>query len=204
MDGPKLVVGVLAGGHSRRLGRDKAALRVAGEPLLARTVRLARAAGLEVTVSGRSADQVAPLLGDLSGGRAETLPCLPDERPGLGPLGGILTLLKPLQRPVLAVSVDLPRLSAEAFAWLADQARLGLYADGLGVRDAAGILQPLFSIYTPRVVPLSERLIADGHRAPRDVLRTGRFRLVTFPEPLDGELRGIDTPADLARRPEIS
>jgi molybdopterin-guanine dinucleotide biosynthesis protein A len=200
MEGPGVVVGVLAGGRSRRLGRDKAALRLAGEPLLARTVRVARAAGLEVAVAGRSDEQVA----DLLGGPAGSLACLPDERPGLGPLGGILTLLKALHRPVLAVAVDLPRLSVEAFLWMADQARLGLYADGLGVRDAEKVLQPLFSIYTPRVVPLAERLIAEGRRAPRVVLMAGRFRLVTLPEHLEGELAGIDTPADLERLREIA
>jgi molybdopterin-guanine dinucleotide biosynthesis protein A len=195
MGRPGPVVGVLAGGHSRRLGRDKAALQVAGEPLLARTVRLARAAGLEVAVSGRTAGQVDGIVG----GPAGPLLCLPDEEPGLGPLGGILTLLRVLDRPVLAVAVDLPRLSVEALAWLAGEGRLGLYADGLGVRDGEGILQPLFSIYTPLVLPLAERLLADGRRAPREVLMAGRFRLVTLPERFHDELTGIDTPADLER-----
>jgi molybdopterin-guanine dinucleotide biosynthesis protein A len=195
MGRPGPVVGVLAGGHSRRLGRDKAALQVAGESLLARTVRIARTAGLEVAVAGRTADQA----GELLSGPSDLLSCLPDEEPGLGPLGGILTLLRALDRPVLAVAVDLPRLSVEALAWLAGEGRLGLYADGLGVRDGEGILQPLFSIYTPLVLPLAERLLADGRRAPREVLMAGRFRLVTLPERFHDELTGIDTPADLER-----
>ncbi len=189
------MVGVLAGGRGRRLGRDKAALRMTGEPLLARTVRIARAAGLEVAVSGRTTGQVGGLLG----GAAAPLPCLPDEEPGLGPLGGILTLLRVLDRPVLAVAVDLPRLSAEAFSWLAEEAQRGIYADGLGVRDGEGVLQPLFSIYTPLVLPLAGRLVAEGRRAPRDILMAGRFRLVTLPERFRDALVGIDTPEDLER-----
>jgi len=200
MGRPGPVVGVLAGGRSRRLGRDKAALRVAGEPLLARTLHLARAAGLDVAVAGRTAGQVRELLG----GRVDSLSCLPDEEPGLGPLGGILTLLRALDRPVLAVAVDLPRLSTEALAWLAEEARLGLYADGLGVRDGEGVPQPLFSIYTPLVLPLAERLLADGRRAPRDVLMAGRFRLVTLPERFEGELTEIDTPEDLDRFRDVA
>ena len=60
---------VLAGGRSRRFGRDKTRLRLAGRTLVERAVEAAREAGLPVRVLGR------------------------DRRPGLGPLGGVETAL---------------------------------------------------------------------------------------------------------------
>lgn len=74
---------ILAGGKSQRMGTDKALLTIAGETLLARTVRLLHEAGYEkISVVGR-----APIL-DLE---SETVHFIADGHPGEGPLA-------PLQR----------------------------------------------------------------------------------------------------------
>ncbi|MEO0323601.1 MAG: NTP transferase domain-containing protein, partial [Myxococcota bacterium] len=46
------LVGVFVGGRSRRMGRDKATIRVGPETLLARTVRVAARVGDVVLVGG--------------------------------------------------------------------------------------------------------------------------------------------------------
>lgn len=200
MAGIRPVVGILAGGRSRRMGADKALLEMGGETLLERTLRVAAEAGLEAAVAGRPAPPGPAHLVEAAAGpvRYGGVRFLPDETPGRGPLGGIITLLRSLDRPVLALPVDLGRLRPEALAWLAGEAERHMLADGVAVRDAEHRLQPLFSVYTPLVIPLAEKLLAEGRAAPREVLAAGRFRLLELPERFSGDLTGVDTPEDWA------
>ncbi len=81
---------VLAGGLSRRMGRDKARLRVGGRSLLQRSGDAARALGLSVRVIRR------------------------DHVPRCGPLGGVCTALQQSSSEVLLfLSCDMPCVRAE-------------------------------------------------------------------------------------------
>ena len=91
---------ILAGGRSRRMGRDKAALPWQGRPLLDHLRCMLEAEGATVTVSGRQAD-----------GRG-----IADLWPDAGPLGGIGSALPQLaDGTVLVLPVDLPLIQAR---WL--------------------------------------------------------------------------------------
>ncbi len=111
--GPSLTGVILAGGLSRRLGRDKAALRLHGKPL-ARWV----------------AEALSPLVAEMwlvTNQPLEhlslELPLLVDLRPARGPLGGLLTALVFSRTPwVLAASVDSPLLVPALLAALAERA----------------------------------------------------------------------------------
>ncbi|MDI6854360.1 MAG: molybdenum cofactor guanylyltransferase [Deltaproteobacteria bacterium] len=104
---------VLAGGLSRRLGRDKATLVLAGKPLALWVAEL-----------------LAPWVGDLwlvtnTPIRHMTLglPMVSDLVANQGPLGGVRTALFYSRTPwVLAVSVDNPFLSDEVLAALCGRA----------------------------------------------------------------------------------
>lgn len=86
---------ILAGGESRRMGRDKAALEWGNGFLLDHMVQLLSTVAGRVRVVGREE--------------------LPDRIPGKGPLGGILTALEATDTEEnLIVAVDLPLLT-EAF-----------------------------------------------------------------------------------------
>jgi molybdopterin-guanine dinucleotide biosynthesis protein A/pimeloyl-ACP methyl ester carboxylesterase len=93
---------VLAGGASRRMGRDKAAIEVGGTAMVARVAdALAGAGAGPVRVVGG-----APQLAALAGARH-----LPDRWPGEGPLGGLVTALGACEAPVAVVAAcDLPSL----------------------------------------------------------------------------------------------
>ncbi|MCS7050494.1 MAG: molybdenum cofactor guanylyltransferase, partial [Thermomicrobium sp.] len=92
-------VAILAGGQSRRMGRDKALLDFHGEPLLGRVLR-----------------RVRPLTDDLfivASDRPAYLqfgvPVVPDRIPDAGPLGGIYSaLLSARHEYCLVLSCDLP------------------------------------------------------------------------------------------------
>lgn len=96
---------ILAGGASRRMGRDKAWLTWQGDSLLARQTRLAKMAGAEeVFISGRPGVDYSAL----------DCPVLFDSVPECGPLGGVERGLAATRHPLLLVlAVDLPFLEAD-------------------------------------------------------------------------------------------
>ncbi len=116
------VVGVvLAGGQSRRMGRDKALLRLDdGRTLLERTVRVLRTVGLDDVVLSVSSPERALALREAAPAVA-ALPVVVDDAPGRGPLGGLAAALR--ARPghaVLLVACDLPHLASHALRLVVD------------------------------------------------------------------------------------
>jgi molybdopterin-guanine dinucleotide biosynthesis protein A len=101
---PAFSAAVLAGGRSTRMGVDKAFLRVGGELLLDRQLRIAREAGAaELLISGRR--EV-----DYSGFNAGVIH---DRQPDAGPLAGIASILEVASHPiVLVLAVDMPEMTA--------------------------------------------------------------------------------------------
>jgi molybdenum cofactor guanylyltransferase len=108
---------VLAGGGSRRFGRDKALVEIDGEPMLARMVALLRGVPMAVKmIAGR---------GKYEGFGVEMLE---DRWPGEGPLGGIITALEDAGKSAtrcewsLVVSCDMPFLMRDWIAFLCERA----------------------------------------------------------------------------------
>ncbi len=95
---------VLTGGESRRMGRDKALLPV-GTPPTALAVRVAGA------LRAGACPDITCVGGDLAALRALGLDAVPDDHPGEGPLGGVLTGLRTAALGiVLVLACDLPAI----------------------------------------------------------------------------------------------
>jgi molybdopterin-guanine dinucleotide biosynthesis protein A len=189
---PDTVGVVLAGGASRRMGRDKAALAVDGETLAARAAR-------RLLV-------VCPRVAIADGGRGLVpgLPCLPDA-PGAGPAAGILGAAREWPgHPLLVLACDLPRVSE---ALLRELVRLlpvtpvtaggeaGAAADPDWVvpRWERG-LEPLCALYRPAALAALAAAVERGIAAPHRLAEAAGLR-VRF---LEGErLRRCGHPADL-------
>ncbi|KZC36406.1 MULTISPECIES: molybdenum cofactor guanylyltransferase [Rhodanobacter] len=89
---------VLAGGQSSRMGTDKAALPWRGRPLLQHMRGLLEQAGAQRV---------------LTCGPDPEVQGLPDRQPGLGPVGGLLTLAQAQSDGIyLILPVDMPRLTS--------------------------------------------------------------------------------------------
>lgn len=111
-DSTSIAAAILAGGLARRMdGANKADLRIGGERIVERQLRLLRAvADPVVIVSSRSED--------FSGLGVEVIP---DAIEGAGPLGGIYTALLASRRErTLIVGCDLPFLTLPLLARLAE------------------------------------------------------------------------------------
>ena len=126
---------VLAGGASRRMGRDKALLVIGGESLAQSAARRLAAVCPEVLL----ADAGRALLPDLRS--------VPDG-PGRGPAAGILGAAAACPgRPLLVLACDLPRVPVQLLARLSRPPG----ADWVVPRRESG-LEPLCALYGPRAL----------------------------------------------------
>lgn len=137
---------VLAGGASRRMGRDKAAIDLGGETLAASAARRLTAVCPEVALA--------------DGGRnlVPGLPSLPDG-PGRGPAAGLLGAARAFPgRPLLALACDLPHVPV---ALLAELARQVEDIDWALPRWQGGA-EPLCALWGPRALATLEARVARG------------------------------------------
>jgi molybdopterin-guanine dinucleotide biosynthesis protein A len=158
---------VLAGGFSRRMGRDKATLPWEGTPLLLRVLdRLAPLAS-EIWVAARPGQDLPP--GDYRR--------IDDARPGDGPLAGLaqgLAAIDPRANgdpesngaPVAVAACDYPH--AEAGLFRALRAAAPDAAVALPLLD--GRAHPLMAVWRSNVAPACARALERGARRVREVL----------------------------------
>lgn len=146
---------ILAGGQSRRMGSDKAALLMQGEPLLRRVARLLLAITPDVAIIGPP--ERATLVPDAR--------IIPDRWPDHGPLGGIATALAALAgEAALVVGCDMPFLN---LALLRHMMTLAPGYDAVVAR-ADGKAHPLHAVYQRRCLPAIEaQLLAGDLRVQR-------------------------------------
>ncbi len=140
---------VLAGGASRRLGQDKAALAFGGRPLLHVVIERVSAVCDEVIVAGAR-------------GRAEAgLPAkfVEDAVPDQGPLAGVQAGLAAASADfVLVVACDMPFLDPDLLARMASLPR---DYQAL-VPRFGGRRHPLHAVYARSCLPVVESLLAEG------------------------------------------
>ena len=141
---------VLAGGKSRRLGRDKAVEPIGGEPLIARVIRRV----------SQVADDVVVVVGDAERGQGLPLPgharVAVDLYPGGGSLGGIFTGLSAARGEwALVVACDMPFVN------------MALFDNILSLREGVdavvpvldGRPEPTHAAYSKACLPHMERLL---------------------------------------------
>ena len=167
------------------MGTDKAALVLGGETILLRVARIAVAASLRVHIVGRAEPEEWPL---------PEVTLHQDDEVGLGPLGGLATILRRSAGPVVALGCDMPLLETEAIEWLVGEAGNRNLEDGLVTVSESGKQQPLFSVYTPAVLGLVERHLERESLALKDLTAAGRFELLPIPRRWEQSVRGFNTP----------
>ncbi|MEJ2679425.1 MAG: molybdenum cofactor guanylyltransferase [Gemmatimonadota bacterium] len=149
---------ILAGGHNRRYGAPKALAHVGGERIIDRVVRALHGATPDLVLLTNQPELFAGL----------GLPTRADRRPGLGPLGGLHTALhwaREAGRPgILAVAGDMPFLSADLLARMADLA----VTDGADVvvpeSDNRRGVEPLCAYYGTRCIEAIEAQLEHDDR----------------------------------------
>lgn len=159
MTTPEISAAVLAGGHSRRLGTDKAFLRLQPDspPLLATIVARLHQVADDVFIVGPYG----------RGYEVFGVPVVPEEPPDRGPLAGIEAALETARHDrCLIVSCDLPFLNPVLLAWMA---ALPFDADALvpvlrDTQDRSDRPQSLHAIYRRASLPAVRDLLAHDRR----------------------------------------
>ena len=185
---------VLAGGGSTRFGRDKALVEFDGQPMLARMGELVSTVLGEATVIAAEGKY-----GNIG------VPSVPDEWPGEGPLGGIITALMAsasAARPVewnLIVGCDMPFLTREWVTFLAERA-LASSAEVLVPHSISG-LEPLCACWRTSARPKLQQAFDRGVRKVTEAMK--RLDMEILDEPVwkrfdsSGRLFwNMNTPAD--------
>ena len=182
---------VLAGGASRRMGRDKATLRVGGVEL----------AALVLAAAAQVADPVVLVAPEGHPARRVAAPAVAD--PGLGPLAALAAALDALEAEhVLVLAADHPGLRVPLLAHLV---ALAGEADAVACRRGPR-LEPLVAVYrrAPALAAARSRLAGPpGGRSLLGLLAGLRTLVVEEPDwrRLDPDGRSfadLDDPADLA------
>jgi molybdopterin-guanine dinucleotide biosynthesis protein A len=177
---------VLAGGSSRRMGRDKALVEVDGRPLVLHACTTLRAAGASrVTVVG----------GDAAAFHGLGLATLADEHRGEGPLGAIVTALGTrVDGGVAAVlSCDLVDPSPANVTALLAQIGPGI---DVVVASRRGRPQWLHAAWSVDALGELKRIFAQGERSIGRAAQGLMVEVVEVPDP--DRLQDADTPADLS------
>jgi molybdopterin-guanine dinucleotide biosynthesis protein A len=178
---------ILAGGRSRRMGHDKATLPVGDGTLIEHLARRLAPVVDETIIAGGSVHR--PI---------EGAHFIPDHRPGLGPLAGMLAgLTAAKHRHVWVVGCDLPDVEAALGSLL--QALAGDYE--AVVPWAHEEPEGVCALYVRELAPRIETLLEAGQRSIKSLLDGSAVRYVASDElrAVDPELRSfhnINTPAE--------
>lgn len=194
----QLVGGILVGGESRRMGRDKALIDVGGETLLERTLRVATSCARECVLVGEAPFELPSALRDVRR--------VPDGPDGAGPIAGLSGLMSAYpDSAVLLLACDMPRLGPDLLERLAyeaglDDAGAGSAADAIvpETLDREGVRRhPCCAIYRPTARRRLAAAIEAGQFGMTAMLGRMNVRFVKLPGGLSDQLLNWNTPLDL-------
>jgi len=179
---------VLAGGKSRRMGRDKALLERDGQSQLAYIAGLLEDKAERVFVSTRAEQQ--------DDSERSRYPRIVDRYEEMGPLAGILSAME--EHPDvhwLVVACDLPNISDETITHLVKNCSAD-HPFTAYVSSHDGLPEPLCAIYRAGSTGIIRRFAEEGIHCPRKILIRSDTYLLEQADPRS--LDNINTPDDLA------
>jgi molybdopterin-guanine dinucleotide biosynthesis protein A len=178
---------VLAGGESRRMGRDKALLEYHGRPQLEWAFELLSRHCERSFVSLRAAPA-----GD---GPRAALPRIVDGAVGAGPIAGIAAAQAAYPEAAwLVVACDLPFLSGALLGHLIGRRGAQPVTAYRSAQD--GLPEPLCAIYEPATRDAILEFVGTGRHCPRRFILASGVPLLDLPEAT--ALDNVNTPAELA------
>ena len=178
---------VLAGGQSRRMGRDKAKLMRGEESQLAYVVNLLEAHLERVFVSTRSEQH--------DDSERSRFAQIVDRYDDMGPVAGILSAMQEYPDvDWLVVACDLPNIDEATVSYLLEHRSVDKpFTAFRSTHD--GLPEPLCAVYMSNSVEIIRTFIEEGVCCPRKILIRSDSHLLSQPNP--HSLDNVNTPDDL-------
>ncbi len=178
---------VLAGGESRRMGRDKALLVRDGKTQLAHISALLEQVTDRVFVSTRAEQQF-----EAERSRFEQIV---DRRDGIGPVAGILSAMEEYPDvDWLVVACDLPNIDEPTLSYLLEnRSQTKPFTAFKSSHD--DLPEPLCALYRVGSAAIIREFVDTGMVCPRKILIQSDTDLLVQPNPV--ALDNINTPDDL-------
>ena len=184
---------LLAGGESRRMGRDKATIVFRGQPLWQRQIELLRSLRpAKIFVSARKEPSWVP----------PDVELLLDELPSRGPLSGLTKALGGMQTTHLAaLAVDMPFMTSDQM-----QVLWSLATTGCGVLPMiSDRAEPLAAIYPREAARPFAAGLAGGdfslQRLMRSLAAANLVQIFPVPEKDEHLYRSVNEPGDFQGAP---
>lgn len=179
---------VLSGGENKRMGADKAFLKVGGIPMIERVLRSLKEVFNDIIIVTNAPDRYA-------GYGVRVVTDVFDKR---GPLTGIHSgLLRSSDEYNFVVACDMPFLNPRLIAYMA-----GL-AEGydIVVPKIAGLVEPLHGVYNRKLVSFIEERIGQGQRRIQELFGALTVRYVAEQEidrfdPARTSFKNLNTPQE--------
>jgi molybdopterin-guanine dinucleotide biosynthesis protein A len=182
---------LLAGGESRRMGKDKATVLFRGQPLWQIQVALLRTLDLkEIFISARTDPAWRP----------SEMQFVADGSPSRGPLSGLTASLERIRTShLLVLAIDMPFMSEAYLHSLCDRIE-----PGRGVLPMIGDrAEPLAAIYPADAhADLVEALSGTEFSLQgltKKLVKEGKLRALNVPKENEMLFRSLNDPADLCR-----
>ncbi len=179
---------VLSGGENRRMGTDKAFLKVAGVPLIEHVLRSLQSVFHNLIIVTNAPEHY-------TGYQVNVVTDAFDIR---GPLTGIYSgLIRSSTEYNFIVACDMPYLNPALISYMAGLAE----GHDIVIPSLNGLLEPLHAIYRKRLIPLIEEQIKHDRRRIRELFGHVQMRYVTEQEidrfdPGRKSFKNLNTPKD--------
>lgn len=184
----KICALILAGGHSSRMGTDKALIKIGGETLLERSIRFWKDSG--------KVERVLAAVGQP--GHLEPLPedveAVYDIFEDKGPLAGILSAFRSTDSEILFVSaVDMPALRKETILPIPPKDY------SVAVYRKNGRAEPLFGVYRRNCADIAEKLLIAGKGKMSELLELAGTKYYDVPKGCEDIFINLNVPEDLRK-----
>ena len=160
---------ILAGGKSRRMGKDKSLLEFEGKTLLQRIIDEQNMLLNKVFVIGKGTDNFENATG------------VYDQVENIGPIGGLFTAMSEIKADWYLISpCDMPFLNHTDLKVILDECRKEEY-EAIIAESEKGI-EPLVAVYSSKIFPLMKKNIEKENYAIRALFKQIKKRFMKFNE----------------------